>query len=146
MSNFWDGIIFSTKVETKPVKSSFWESLGLSHPLIADKLAKQSKPKKGTAKKSSKAVVKAERVYETVDNMIVPAEDCKHHWIIPTNTKWVIGTCKLCSGERWFKTQFEADFNDSLSHGRVPDGLDVESLKAVLQTIQPQIPQTFICF
>ena len=129
MSNFWDGIIFSTKVETVPVKSSFWESVGLAP-------AKQSKPKKGTAKKSSKAVVKAERVYETVDNMIVPAEDCKHHWVIPTNTKWVIGTCKLCTGERWFKTQFEADFNDSLSHGRVPDGLDVESLKAVFKAEQ----------
>ena len=53
-----------------------------------------------------------------------------------TNTKWVIGTCKLCTGERWFKTQFEADFNDSLSHGRVPDGLDVESLKAVFKAEQ----------
>ena len=124
MSNFWDSIIFPTKVEMVPVKSSFWESVGLAP-------AKQSKPKKATAKKS-KAVVKSEREYETVNDLIVPAEDCTHHWVMAANAKWVVGTCKLCSGERWFKTQFDVSFNDTFAPGKV------ESLQQAFETEQAE--------
>ena len=130
MSNFWDSIIFPMKVETVPVKSSFWAGMGLSVS-PKPKPVKQSKPKKATAKKS-KAVVKSERVYETVNDLIVPAEDCTHHWVMAANAKWVVGTCKLCSGERWFKTQFDVSFNDTFAPGRV------ESLQQVFEAEQAE--------
>ena len=38
--------------------------------------------------------------------------DCVHYFIIPTGQREVIGQCKLCNGERWFKNYFqEPKFN-----------------------------------
>ena len=113
MSNFWDSIMFPTK--TEPVvaveKTDFWASIGMG-----TKPVKQSKPKtvKNTVKQS-KAVEQAEQVYETVEGLVVPTEGCTHHFMIPTEGKWVIGTCKKCNGERWFNNRnAEQSFNDTL--------------------------------
>ena len=116
MSNFWDSIM--VPVETAGVvaveKSDFWASIGLG---VKSTPVQQSKPKavKKTAK-TSKAVAKAEQVYETVEGLVVPAEDCIHHFMIPTDTAWAIGTCKKCNGERWFSNRYTEDstFNTTL--------------------------------
>ena len=114
MSNFWDSIMFPTK--TEPVvaveKTDFWASIGMG-----TKPVKQSKAKtvKNTVKQS-KAVEQAEQVYETVEGLVVPTEGCTHHFMIPTEGKWVIGTCKKCNGERWFNNRNaeQSNFNDTL--------------------------------
>ena len=33
--------------------------------------------------------------------------DCVHYFIIPTGEREVIGQCKECKGERWFKNYYE---------------------------------------
>ena len=116
MSNFWDSIMIP--VETAEVvaveKSDFWASIGLG---VESKPVKQSKPKavKKTAKKS-KAVEEAVKVYETVEGLVVPTENCIHYWVIPAETAWAIGVCKLCQGERWFSNRYTEDstFNTTL--------------------------------
>ena len=128
MSNFWDGIIFPSKAETiKAVEvGDFWSSIGLG---VKTTPVKQSKPKavKSTAK-TSKAVVQAEKVYETVEGLVVPAEDCKHYWIIPSQTAWTIGVCKVCNGERWFSNRFKEEgaykFNDTLVPPKAVESID----------------------
>ena len=84
--------------------------------------------KKVVKAKQSKAVVDAGKVYETVDGIVVPAEDCKHHWIIPSDTAWAIGVCKLCNGERWFSNRFKEEgeykFNDTLVPPRAEESID----------------------
>ena len=123
MSDFWDRIIFSSQAEpvVEAVVSDFWASLGLG---VESKPVKQSKVKvvKETAKQGKsverikKAVVEAERVYETVKGLVVPADDCKHHWMIPSDSAWAIGVCKLCQGEKWFSNRSteQYQFNDTL--------------------------------
>jgi len=117
MSNFWDSIIASSKTEDVAVveQSDFWTSVALG---LKAKSAKQSKGTvvKSTVKKS-KAVAKAEKVYETIEGLIVPVEDCTHHWTIPSDSAWAIGVCKDCKGEQWFSNRFIEDniFNDSLT-------------------------------
>ena len=32
-------------------------------------------------------------------------DDCTHYFIIPTGASDVIGQCKKCNGERWFKSE-----------------------------------------
>ena len=119
MSNFWSSIRASAEVE--PVveqKSGFWESLGISSKVeepVEDIVVKPSV-------KESKAVQKAEQVYETIEGLVLATEDCIHHWIIPNNVdnpKWTIGSCKKCNGEKWFNNQFSEKsekFNDTLIH------------------------------
>ena len=113
MSNFWDSILGEPVVEAvvEPVKSDFWTSIGLGVQPI-----QESKPKavKAPAKKS-KTVAKAERVYETIEGLVVPAEDCVHHFIIPSETAWAIGVCMKCNGERWFSNRYteQSTFNDT---------------------------------
>jgi len=116
MSNFWDSIIGEPVVEAivEPVSTSnFWASIGLGS---TPKVVEQSKPKavKKTAKKS-KVVAQAERVYETIEGLVVPAEDCTHYWTIPSETAWAIGVCQNCSGEKWFSNRYteQSTFNDT---------------------------------
>ena len=33
--------------------------------------------------------------------------DCVHYFTLPTGQREVIGQCKLCQGERWFKNYYE---------------------------------------
>ena len=110
MSNFWDGLIFPSKVNVVAVEQSdFWASIGLGS---MPKVVEQSKPK---AVKKSKAVAQAERVYETIEGLVVPAEDCTHYWTIPSETAWAIGVCQKCSGEKWFSNRYteQSTFNDT---------------------------------
>tara|TARA_Y100000310_G_C20406407_1_gene679867 strand:- start:244 stop:717 length:474 start_codon:yes stop_codon:yes gene_type:complete len=118
MSNFWDGLIFPSKVNVVAVEQSdFWASIGLGGELVRPLPVKQSKVKavKKTAKQS-KAVVQAERVYETIEGLVVPAKDCIHSWVIPSETAWAIGVCKTCNGEKWFSNRYieQSTFNDTL--------------------------------
>ena len=40
------------------------------------------------------------------------SSDCVHYFIIPTGQREVIGQCKECKGERWFKNYYtEQSFN-----------------------------------
>ena len=125
MSNFWDNIIVPSTAISKPVEkteqSNFWAGImGQVEPKIIKK--------KVVKAKLSKAVVDAGKVYETVDGIVVPAEDCKHHWIIPSDTAWAIGVCKLCNGERWFSNRFKEEgeykFNDTLVPPKTEDYID----------------------
>ena len=125
MSNFWDNIIVPSTAISKPVEkteqSNFWAGImGQVEPKIIKK--------KVVKAKQSKAVVDAGKVYETVDGIVVPAEDCKHHWIIPSDTAWAIGVCKLCNGERWFSNRFKEEgeykFNDTLVPPRADESID----------------------
>ena len=125
MSNFWDNIIVPSTAISKPVEkteqSNFWAGImGQVEPKIIKK--------KVVKAKQSKAVVDAGKVYETVDGIVVPAEDCKHHWIIPSDTAWAIGVCKLCNGERWFSNRFKEEgeykFNDTLVPPRAEESID----------------------
>ena len=125
MSNFWDNIIVPSTAISKPVEkteqSNFWAGImGQVEPKIIKK--------KVVKAKLSKAVVDAGKVYETVDGIVVPAEDCKHHWIIPSDTAWAIGVCKLCNGERWFSNRFKEEgeykFNDTLVPPRAEESID----------------------
>ena len=101
MSSFWDNIIVPSNREVKPVETSnFWASIGLGSET---KPVKQSKVKA----KASKVVAKAEQVYETIEGLVVPADDCKHHWIIPSNSAWAIGVCNVCNGEKWFSNRYK---------------------------------------
>ena len=105
--SIWDTLIGNeTKVETK---TDFWDSL-IGVPV------KQDTAVDYTAKQSSKTVEQAEQVYETVDQLIVPSTDCTHHWMIGAGSKWTIGTCILCNGEKWFNNSYaeQVKFNDSL--------------------------------
>ena len=125
MSNFWDNIIVPSTAISKPVEkteqSNFWAGImGQVEPKIIKK--------KVVKAKQSKAVIDAGKVYETVDGIVVPAEDCKHHWIIPSDTAWAIGVCKLCNGERWFSNRFKEEgeykFNDTLVPPRAEESID----------------------
>ena len=125
MSNFWDNIIVPSTAISKPVEkteqSNFWAGImGQVEPKIIKKKAVKAK--------QSKAVIDAGKVYETVDGIVVPAEDCKHHWIIPSDTAWAIGVCKLCNGERWFSNRFKEEgeykFNDTLVPPRAEESID----------------------
>lgn len=116
MSNFWDSIIGEPVVEAsiEPVSASnFWAGIGLGS---IPKVVEQSKPKavKKTAKKS-KAVAQAEIVYETIEGLVVPAEDCIHYYTIPSETAWAIGVCQKCNGEKWFSNRYteQSTFNDT---------------------------------
>tara|TARA_Y100000296_G_C5063106_1_gene200900 strand:- start:198 stop:551 length:354 start_codon:yes stop_codon:yes gene_type:complete len=61
----------------------------------------------------AKAVIKTELTLETVwDNipeqsLVELSSDCVHHFTIPTGSREVIGQCKKCNGERWFKNYLE---------------------------------------
>jgi len=142
MSSFWDSILKSseTVADTLVVSDSdFWSSIGLGVE-TKPKPVKQIKVKavKKTAKQS-KAVVEAEKVYETVEGLVVPAEDCKHHWIIASDTAWVIGVCQLCNGEKWFSNRYiENDsFNGTLvppKAGQVEAGVAEQSIEDSLNS------------
>ena len=118
MSSFWDNLIVPNSKEVKPVEtSSFWASIMSDRiyfkSLTETKPVKQSKVKA----KASKVVAKAEQVYETIEGLVVPADDCKHHWIIPSNSAWAIGVCNVCNGEKWFSNRYKENnstFNDTI--------------------------------
>ena len=124
MSSFWQRLVDNSIVEqveeqvavTEPI--GFWASLGLGSKVEEPVEKTVVKP----SVKKSKAVQKAEQVYETIEGLVVPTEDCVHHWLIPNNVdnpKWTIGSCKKCSGEKWFNNQFSEkskQFNDTLIH------------------------------
>ena len=146
MSNFWDSIM--VPVETAEVvaveKSDFWASIGLG---VKSKPVQQSKPKavKKTAK-TSKAVTKAEKVYETVEGLVVPAEDCTHHFMIPSDTAWAIGVCKNCNGERWFSNRYTEDntFNTTIVSPTVQtdslaEDADIRDITTVYNAAQDSI-------
>ena len=147
MSNFWDSILASTTgVEEKKETSDFWSTIGIG--FVPEKKSKPT-AKKSTAKKSSKTVEQAEQVYETVDELIVPAENCTHHWVIGSGTKWTIGTCKQCNGEKWFNNDYaeQTKFNDSLvspmaraegieSKDTLKSDLDIQDLKTAYKVQQ----------
>lgn len=40
-------------------------------------------------------------------SLVEPDSDCVHYFIVPTGSREVIGQCKLCNGERWFKNYHE---------------------------------------
>jgi hypothetical protein len=48
-----------------------------------------------------------EQSLEELDN------DCVHYFIIPTGQSEVIGQCRECNGERWFKNYYEQPKFDS---------------------------------
>ena len=149
MSNFWDSIIFPSKVETVAVeKSDFWASIGLG---VNTTPVKQSKPKavKSTAK-TSKAVVQAEKVYETIEGLVVPAEDCIHYWTIPSETAWAIGVCKYCNGEKWFSNRYateQGNFNTTLVSPTVQtdslaEDADIRDITTVYNSAQDSIEES----
>ena len=40
-------------------------------------------------------------------SLVELVDGCYHHFTIPTGEREVIGQCKKCKGERWFKNYFE---------------------------------------
>tara|TARA_R110000765_G_scaffold343557_1_gene433617 strand:+ start:3593 stop:4042 length:450 start_codon:yes stop_codon:yes gene_type:complete len=138
MSSFWDSIMVgSTQVEQVVETGSLWAAIMNGGKVEAKPIAKSSK---------SKAVEQAVLVYETVDSLIVPSDTCIHHWTMDSNTVWVIGTCKLCNGERWFSNNFSdhTKFNSSLtsatptlrveSKDSLKSDLDVQNLETAYNT------------
>ena len=131
MSNFWDSIIGEPVVEAviEPIgTSNFWASLGVESKPVEKapiKVVKQTT-------KKSKAVAQAEKVYETVEGLVVPAEDCIHYWTIPAETAWAIGVCQNCNGEMWFSNRYttESVFNDTL----VPPKIDEQEITDIIDT------------
>ena len=53
--------------------------------------------------------------------------DCVHYFIIPTGQREVIGQCKECQGERWFKNYYEEQsFNKHTTAEQVQAYADAE--------------------
>ena len=134
MSSFWDSVFSQDIVPSKdkvikPVeKSDFWAMIGME-----TKPVKQSK-----VKATSKVVAQAEKVYETIEGLVVPADDCKHYWIIPSDTAWAIGVCKVCNGERWFSNRFIEEsykFNDTLVPSTTPTNTETERIDSDIKDI-----------
>jgi len=156
MSSFWDNILKSYETVTDTIvvngcavviTSDFWASIGLG---VETKPVKQIKPKavKKTAKKS-KAVAQAERVYETIEGLVVPAEDCTHYWIIPSETAWAIGVCKNCSGEKWFSNRWDEQsiFNATLvpptvQTDSIAEDADIRDITTVYNATQDSIEES----
>ena len=71
--------------------STFWDSINSSV---------QSYPVKA---------VTIESVWDSIpeQSLVELDNDCVHYFIIPTGQREVIGQCKECNGERWFKNYFE---------------------------------------
>jgi len=62
-----------------------------------------------------------EQSLEELDN------DCVHYFIIPTGQREVIGQCKECQGERWFKNYYEEQsFNKHTTAEQVQAYADAE--------------------
>ena len=157
MSNFWDSVMVPVEtaevVAVETAESDFWARiLG-----VKSKPVQQSKPTavKGTAKarsgslnKTLKAVAEAGKVYETVEGLVVPAEDCIHHFMIPTDTAWAIGTCKKCNGERWFNNRFteSSTFNTSLTPtvetGSIAEDADIRDITTAYNAAQDSIEES----
>ena len=77
MSTFWDNI----KAEVKEYPSKALDSTELTLDSIWDNIPEQS--------------------------LTELSSDCVHHFTIPTGAREVIGQCKKCNGERWFKNYHE---------------------------------------
>ena len=57
--------------------------------------------------------------------------DCVHYFIIPTGQREVIGQCKLCNGERWFKNFYEEQgFNKHTTAEQIQAYADAEQANA----------------
>ena len=114
-------------------KSDFWASIGLG-------VEAKTKPVKQVKVKAvkSKAVVQAEKVYETVEGLVVPAEDCIHYWTIPSETAWAVGVCQLCNGEKWFSNRYatEGNFNTTLVPPQIQDDADIREITRVYKAEQ----------
>ena len=53
--------------------------------------------------------------------------DCVHYFIIPTGEREVIGQCKECKGERWFKNYYEEPkFNKRTTAEQMQASADAE--------------------
>ena len=50
-----------------------------------------------------------ENVWDNIpeQSLVELVDGCYHHFTIPTSEREVIGQCKKCNGERWFKNYFE---------------------------------------
>jgi len=53
--------------------------------------------------------------------------ECVHYFIIPTGEREVIGQCKECKGERWFKNYYEEPkFNKRTTAEQMQASADAE--------------------
>ena len=153
-SNWWDdmGILdFESGIVDKPKSSivpkaedtesdilGMLSSLGF---LSGD--APQSKAKKVT-KKASKTVVKAEQVieydapkiYDTLDDLVIPNSDCTHYWQIPSEGAWQIGVCKYCNGEKWFCNSYSILTQEQNKFNNSPFPLTVEDAEAKREAVR----------
>lgn len=72
-----------------------------------------------------------EQSLEELDN------DCVHYFTIPTGQREVIGQCKLCKGESWFKNYYEEpNFNNSTTAEQLQAYADAEQGS---DTVMPSI-------
>ena len=109
MSTFWDSM--KSSVVPYPVKSVTESLLGKSVESAWDSIPEQS--------------------LEELDN------DCVHYFTIPTGQREVIGQCKLCKGESWFKNYYEEpNFNNSTTAEQLQAYADAEQGS---DTVMPSI-------
>ena len=91
--------------------STFWDSINSSV---------QSYPVKA---------VTIESVWDSIpeQSLVELDNDCVHYFIIPTGQREVIGQCKECNGERWFKNYFdEPKFNSASTAQQLQAYADAE--------------------
>jgi len=81
----------------------------------------------------------SERIYDTVDDLVVPDTKCTHYWQIPSEGVWQVGVCKHCNGEKWFSNSYSVLMQDHPSFNNSPFTInDPEALakKQALKDIQ----------
>ena len=73
--------------------------------------------------------VTIESVWESIPEKSLEELDsaCVHYFILPSGQREVIGQCKLCNGERWFKNYYEEQsFNHHTTVEQVQAYADAE--------------------
>lgn len=60
------------------------------------------------------------RVYDTIDDLVVPDTNCTHYWHIPSIGTWQIGVCSYCNGEKWFSNSYSILMQEQPSFNNSP--------------------------
>lgn len=81
----------------------------------------------------------SEKIYDTVDDLVVPDTKCTHYWQIPSEGVWQVGVCKYCNGEKWFSNSYSVLMQDHPSFNNSPFTIndpDALAKKQALKDIQ----------
>ena len=144
--------VYKPKGEEKDILGML-SSLGF---LSGDAPQSTAKPKKVTNKKVVKTAqpeqvvnyvvndlswegYSSERIYDTIDDLVVPDTKCTHYWQIPSEGVWQVGVCKYCNGEKWFSNSYSVIMQDHPSFNNSPFTIndpDALAKKQALKDIQ----------